>query len=169
MKKFYSFASALLLAGALVGGLASCNGGKQGTAVAPFAANDSLRLPIAYINVDSLLVNYDFAKDLNEELIKQTEDARASINGKAQALDKEVQEFQRKIQTNAFLSEDRAKSEANRLQSKKEELDQLSLDLQMPVQRHKRYQGFCLADCRADRKHRHVVNDSLARCADLHV
>lgn len=130
MKKFYSFASALLLAGALVGGLASCNGGNQGATVAPFAANDSLRLPIAYINVDSLLVNYDFAKDLNEELIKQTEDARASINGKAQALDKEVQEFQRKIQTNAFLSEDRAKSEANRLQSKKEELDQLNYELQ---------------------------------------
>lgn len=130
MKKFYSFASALFLAGALVGGLASCNGGKQGATVAPFAANDSLRLPIAYFNVDSLLVNYDFAKDLNEDLIKKTEDARANVNSKAQALEKEVADFQRKLKNNAFLSEERAQSEANRLQKKKEELDQLSLDLQ---------------------------------------
>ena len=97
---------------------------------APFAANDSLRLPIAYFNVDSLLVNYDFAKDLNEDLIKKTEDARANVNSKAQALEKEVADFQRKLKNNAFLSEERAQSEANRLQKKKEELDQLSLDLQ---------------------------------------
>lgn len=130
MKKFNVFASVLLMAGALVGGMTSCNKAQQSTAVLPLAANDSLRLPVAYINIDSLLLNYDFAKDLNEELIKKTEDARASLNGKAQALEKEVAEFQRKLQTNAFLSEDRAQSEANRLQKKKEELDQLNYNLQ---------------------------------------
>ena len=146
MKKFFTFASAVLMAGVMLGGLASCNNAKQGASFAPLAANDSLRLPVAYINVDSLLVNYDFAKDLNEELIKQTEDARASINSKAQALEKEVQEFQRKIQTNAFLSEDRAKSEANRLQGKKDELDQLNYDLQTKLAQQQAQMNARLSD-----------------------
>ena len=130
MKKFTLFASALLLAGAMAGGLTSCNNASQATSVAPLAVSDSLRLPIAYVNIDSLLINYQFAKDLNEELLSKTEEARASLNGKAQALEKEVAEFQRKLQTNAFLSEERAQSEANRLQKKKEELDQLNYNLQ---------------------------------------
>ena len=146
MKKFFTFASAVLMAGVMLGGLASCNNAKQGASFAPLAANDSLRLPVAYINVDSLLVNYDFAKDLNEELIKQTEDARASINSKAQALEKEVQDFQRKIQTNAFLSEDRAKSEANRLQGKKDELDQLNYDLQTKLAQQQAQMNARLSD-----------------------
>lgn len=129
MKKSIAFASALV-AVVLAGGLTSCNNAQQPVqAVAPMAVSDS-RLPIAYINVDSLLNNYDFAKDLNEELIKKTEDARMSINSKAQALEKELAEFQRKLQTNAFLSQDRAESEANRLQKKKDELDQLNYKLQ---------------------------------------
>jgi len=88
------------------------------------------RLPLAYINVDSLLSNYEFAKDLNEELIKKQEDARMKINSRGQALEKEVAEFQRKLQTNAFLSQERAENEANRLQKKKDDLDQYSYQLQ---------------------------------------
>ena len=29
------------------------------------------KLPIAYVNIDSLLLNYQFAKDANESLIKK--------------------------------------------------------------------------------------------------
>lgn len=114
----------------LAGGMASCNQSAQNGSVAPVVASDSTRLPIAYINVDSLLTNYDFAKDLNEELIKKTEDARMNLNSKAQALEKKVADFQKKIQTNAFLSQDRAEQEANRLQSEKDQLDQLNYKLQ---------------------------------------
>lgn len=130
MKKSTIFASVLLIAGALVGGLTSCSNNQQASASAAVSLGDSLSLPIAIINTDSLLANYDFAKDLNEELIKKTEDARANLNGQASSLEKEVADFQKKVQTNAFLSEDRAQSEANRLQSKKDQLDQLNYKLQ---------------------------------------
>lgn len=129
MKKINVLASAVLMTGALMGGLTSCNK-SQPTAVAPMSVDASYRLPIAYINVDSLLVNYDFAKELNEEMIKKTEDARATINSKGQALEKEFVEFQRKLQTNAFLSEERAQAEANRLQRKKDDLDRETANLQ---------------------------------------
>ncbi len=146
MKKIYAIASAVLTAGALLGGATSCTDGQQKVDMRPVSASDSLRLPVAYINVDSLLVNYDFAKDLNEELVKKTEDARMNVNGKAQALEKDYSQFQRKLQTNAFLSEERAQQEAQKLQSKKDELDQLNYKLQNDLAQQQAQMNARLAD-----------------------
>ena len=134
MKKIYTYASALLMAGAFVGGLASCNNNQNGQTSASVAAlGDSAVYSLAYINVDSLLTNYEFAKDLNEELIKKTEDARASLNSQVQSFERDYNDFQRKLQTNAFLNEQRAQSEANRLEQKKNQLDQLNAKLQQEL------------------------------------
>lgn len=133
MKKFFTFASALLLVGAMMGGLTSCANNQGGQAAGQAVGGDSCGLAIAYVNVDSLLTNYDFAKDLNEALIKKTEDARANFNSQAASFERDYNEFQRKLQTNAFLNEDRAKSEANRLENKKNQLDQLNAKLQQEL------------------------------------
>lgn len=82
-------------------------------------------MPIAYINVDSLLLNYQFAKDANESLIKRQEDSRLNINTKARQLQNEMAEFQRKLENNAFLSRDRAEQEQNRLMKRQQELQEL--------------------------------------------
>ena len=132
MKKIFTLASALLLSGAMMGGLTSCGNNQNGQA-APAAGGDSCGMAIAYVNVDSLLTNYDFAKDLNEALIKKTEDARANFNSQAQNFERDYNEFQRKLQTNAFLNEQRAQSEATRLENKKNQLDQLNAKLQQEL------------------------------------
>ncbi len=85
-----------------------------------------IQLPIAYINVDSLLVNYNYAKDLNEALLRKQENSRVSINQKGKSLEREVTDFQNKIKNNAFLTEARAQQEANRLQKQELELQELS-------------------------------------------
>lgn len=93
-----------------------------------FYKNDSLNaglLPIAYINVDSLLLNYQFAKEANESLIKKQEDSRLSINTKARQLQTEMGEFQRKLEANAFLSRERAEQEQSRLLKRQEDLREL--------------------------------------------
>ena len=93
-----------------------------------FFKNDSLNaglLPIAYINVDSLLLNYQFAKEANESLIKKQEDSRLSINTKARQLQTEMGEFQRKLEANAFLSRERAEQEQSRLLKRQEDLREL--------------------------------------------
>ena len=115
-----------------MGGVTSCGNNQNGQAT-PAVGGDSCGMAIAYVNVDSLLTNYDFAKDLNEALIKKTEDARASFNSQAQSFERDYNEFQRKLQTNAFLNEDRAKSEASRLENKKNQLDQLNAKLQQEL------------------------------------
>ncbi len=82
-------------------------------------------LPIAYINVDSLLLNYNFAKEANESLIKKQEDSRLNINTKAKQLQNEMAEFQRKLENNAFLSRERAEQEQTRLMKKQQDLQEL--------------------------------------------
>ena len=82
------------------------------------------RMPIAYINGDSLILKYDFAKDVSEELIRKEENARLDLNERANKLKKEQSEFERKYQNNAFLSPERAQQEYERLAKKQAELEQ---------------------------------------------
>jgi len=83
------------------------------------------KLPIAYVNIDSLLLNYQFAKDANESLIKKQEDSRLTVNTRARQLQQEMGEFQRKLENNAFLSRERAEQEQLRLQNKQKELQEM--------------------------------------------
>lgn len=104
-------------------------GGKTNTVANPIVRdNDSVgygKLPIAYINIDSLLLNYQFAKEANEALIKKQEDSRLTINTQARQLQTEMAEFQRKLENNAFLSRERAEQEQSRLQKKQQALQEL--------------------------------------------
>ena len=92
------------------------------------AGNDSTALlPIAYVNVDSLLLNYNYSKDLNEIILKKQENSRANITQKARS--SEMQDFQRKVENNAFLTRERAEQEQQRLIKKQQELQDLDNQL----------------------------------------
>ncbi|MGL4993818.1 MAG: OmpH family outer membrane protein [Bacteroidales bacterium] len=95
------------------------------------SVSDVEMLPIAYIDVDSLLKNYNFVKDMNEVLLSKQEKARLNLNEKVRQLENEMREFQRKVENNAFLSRERAESEQNRLIKKQQELQQLEQRLSM--------------------------------------
>ena len=82
-------------------------------------------MPIAYIDIDSLLTNYEFAKEANDKLQSKGESSRATLNQKAKQLQNEMMEFQRKVQNNAFLSRERAEQEQTRLIKKQQELEDL--------------------------------------------
>lgn len=92
-------------------------------------AVNSGKLPVAYINVDSLLIHYQFAKEANESLIRKQEDSRLKINTLARQLQGEMGDFQRKLENNAFLSRDRAQQEQTRLQKKQQELQEMDGNL----------------------------------------
>ncbi|PXV68924.1 outer membrane protein [Dysgonomonas alginatilytica] len=89
-----------------------------------FENDTTATLPIAYVNIDSVLTNYQYAKEASDALMKKTETSRASINQKQKQLVSEQQEFQRKYQNNAFLSQERAEQEAARIQKLGAELEQ---------------------------------------------
>ncbi len=104
------------------------NGGVSGV---KFGSDSTLtvKLPIAYVNIDSLLLNYQFAKESNETLLKKQEDSRLDLNVQARQLQGEMAEFQRKLENNAFLSRERAEQEQNRLMRKEQDLQQLNAKL----------------------------------------
>ena len=104
-------------------------GGKKKCDAPAVALENSEVMPIAYLNVDSLLVNYTFAQEANEKLMKKQEDARLKLNTKARTLQSEMADFQRKLENNAFLSRERAEKEQQRLLNKQQELQELEAKL----------------------------------------
>ncbi len=83
------------------------------------------KLPIAYVNIDSILTNYQEAIDLNEELMSQQEEARTTLTEKARKLDEQMKEFQRKVQNNGFITRERAQSEQQRLINEQQNLEDM--------------------------------------------
>ena len=88
--------------------------------------DSSVTLPIAYVNVDSLLINYNFAKDLNESLLRREESTRATLNQRQNQISTAAQEFERKLRNNAFLSQERAQQEQERILKMDQEYQQLA-------------------------------------------
>ncbi len=101
----------------------------KGTAEPAAVIASGEALPIAYLNVDSLLTNYTFAQDASERLMQKQEDARLKLNTKARSLQNEMADFQRKLDNNAFLSRERAEKEQQRLIKKQQDLQDLEAKL----------------------------------------
>ena len=99
---------------------------KEGQVVEQLATNP---VKIAYVNVDSLLMNYNMSKDLNEELMQQSETARTDLSEKVRQLESEMVEFRRKLENNGFLSRERAEKENQRLVQKRQDLELLDQKL----------------------------------------
>ena len=90
-------------------------------------------MPVAYLNVDSLLANYTFAQEASEKLMSKLEDARVKMNTKLRTFQNEVADFQRKLENNAFLSRERAEKEQQRLAKKEQELQELEAKLTQDI------------------------------------
>lgn len=78
----------------------------------------------AYVELDSIMANYQFAKDASDKLQTQYEDAQLELKKKQSVLEGKIatqqqdeQKFAEKYQSNSFLSADRAQSEYDRLQT----------------------------------------------------
>lgn len=100
-------------------------------AVLKHQSSDSLpTLPVAYVNVDSLLHNYNFAKDMTDLLMRKFNTSNNTMTQKQKHFEKEYAEFQRKLRNNAFISEERAQEEAERLGKLERELQQMGQRMQ---------------------------------------
>lgn len=102
------------------------NGVKKGELITMMMNDSSITLPVAYVNVDSLLMNYNFWKDLSEALMRTEENSRATLTQKERQLNTEIQRFQRNVQNNAFLSQERAEQEQQRILKMQQEYQQMA-------------------------------------------
>lgn len=98
--------------------------------VTPMQAGDSaVVMPIAYVTLDSLMSQYNYAKDVNDKLMASAEAKQANLNAQGRQLEKEMQDFQYKMNNNAFFSQERAEREYQRLGKKQQDFQQLQQKL----------------------------------------
>ncbi len=113
-------------AAAAVALVSSCTNTGSNAPVASGFRSDSSILKIVYVKNDSLLMHYNLYRELSEASIKQEENIRATLNAKQNELQKDAQEFQYKLENNAYTTRERAEQEQANLLRKQQELQSLN-------------------------------------------
>ena len=106
--------------------MASCNNASSKMDDKPVAGNASgVGMKIAYVEVDSLMTQYDFAKDYSVTLQKKSNNARNTLTQKGNALQAAVNNFQQKLNNNGFQSREQAASVQAAIERQQRDLQEL--------------------------------------------
>jgi len=106
--------------------------GKKSNGSGEGGANDdgtSSELKIAYIKVDSLVVNYDFAQEMHDGFTKQQESFTKEYGEKRSRFESQAAAFQEKVQRGGFLTQERAMQERDRLMGEEQQIGKLDQEL----------------------------------------
>lgn len=82
-------------------------------------------MKIAYVEVDSLMSQYNFCKEYTLILQKKSNNARNTLNQKGNQLQKAAANFQEKLQSNGFTSREEAERVQMALQRQQQDLQEL--------------------------------------------
>lgn len=82
-------------------------------------------MKIAYVEVDSLMSQYNFCKEYTLILQKKSNNARNTLNQKGAQLQKAAANFQEKLQSNGFASREEAERVQMALQRQQQDLQEL--------------------------------------------
>jgi outer membrane protein len=115
---------------ALAAVMASCNNASPKMDEQPAAATSAEGIKIAYVEVDSLMTQYTFAKDYTVTLEKKSNNARNTLTQKGNALQAAVNNFQQKLNNNGFQSREQAESVQAAIQRQQADLQQLQARLE---------------------------------------
>ncbi len=125
MKKY------ILSALAIAAVMSSCNNSNPKMDAQPSAGDASASgLKIAYVEVDSLMTQYDFAKDYSVTLQKKSNNARNTLTQKGNTLQAAVANFQQKINNNGFTSREQAASQQAAIERQQRDLQELQARLE---------------------------------------
>jgi outer membrane protein len=68
---------------------------------------------IAFVEVDSLMSQYNYCKEYTELMNKKSNNIRATLGNKARALQEQAAQFQAKVRANAYTQEQAEQMQAN--------------------------------------------------------
>ena len=121
----------MFLAAAAMVALASCNNESPKMDEKPAAeAGQEGGVKIAYVEVDSLMTQYEFCKEFTLILEKKSTNARNTLNSKGQALQSAMANFQQKLQNNGFTSREQAEGQQAAIQRQQQSLQDLQARLE---------------------------------------
>ncbi len=89
----------------------------------------SSEFKIAYIKIDSLVVNYDFALEMQDVFSKQQEAFTKEYGEKRNRFETQAAAFQDKVQRGGFLTQERAMQERDRLVGEEQQIGKLDQEL----------------------------------------
>lgn len=123
----------IMMASALV---SSCSKGgetvqSETTEKAPTGSKSAYK--IAFVQIDTLTNQYQKCKDLEEEFTKKRANAETTINEKGKSLTSQMQEFNRKYQSNQFTQQ-QFEAEQARLGKLQQDLQDLQTRLSASLQ-----------------------------------
>ncbi|PDP74434.1 hypothetical protein CLI79_09445 [Porphyromonas gingivalis] len=95
----------------------------------PKAEQAAATLPIAFVRMDSLASQYEYFRDMNKQLAAEAEQDQRTLATKMAAMQKAAEDFQRRLRTNAFTSEDAARVEQEKILKMQEEGQRLELSM----------------------------------------
>ncbi len=112
--------------------LAACNNSPKLDAQSQTTSDSTqtANLKIAYVEVDSLMTQFEFAKEKSAELEKKSLNARKTLNQKGQQFQNAANNFQQKLQNNGFTSREQAESVQAALQRQQNDLAALQARLE---------------------------------------
>ena len=125
MKKYLFLVMSIAL------GLASCNNNKEtgNTETAETAEAEATGLRIAYVELDSLMSQYQLYKDYEEVLTRKGTDIQNTLAQKQRKLESSATAMQRKYENNGFQTRDELERAQQSLQQQEMELQQLAAKL----------------------------------------
>ena len=112
--------------------MASCNNASPKMDEKPqvVEAGNGSGMKIAYVEVDSLMTQYEFAKDYSVTLQKKSNNARNTLTQKGNQLQAAVNNFQQKLQNNGFQSREQAQGVQNAIERQQRDLQELQVRLE---------------------------------------
>ncbi|MBR4363338.1 MAG: OmpH family outer membrane protein [Prevotella sp.] len=111
--------------------MVSCNNSNPKMDEQPAQAESATtELKIAYIEVDSLMTQYNFAKDKSLELQKKSNNARNTLTQKGNQLQAAAANFQQKLQNNGFQSREQAAGVQAAIERQQRDLQELQARLE---------------------------------------
>lgn len=120
MKKMLTLALGAALA------LTACNNQKAEEADNnPAAEPATTGLKVAYVEVDSLMTQYQFCKDYNLLLNQKGENAQKTLAGKQRTLQQHAAALQKKYENNGFTTRDELERAQNQLAKEQQDLAEL--------------------------------------------
>ena len=126
MKK--NILSSVAIAAVAALSLASCNK-SQPQVEAKSETKASTGLKVAYVEVDSLMSQYQFCKDFTLVLQKKGNNARNTLTAKQKQLQTAAANFQQKVQNNGFQSREQAASVQAAIERQGQDLQELQARL----------------------------------------
>ena len=124
MKQFQYIMRVVLTFTVIILFFVQCGKNETNTPSGAVVGNDSIlqTLPIAYVDVDSLLPHFNFYNTLIGAYETKLSKHNSSLNATYQKFQNEVAAFEQKAKNNAFLTQERMAQEQTRLQGMQQDI-----------------------------------------------